>query len=247
MEVLKFIFGLGVVFSIFGFIWGALMLLVNMLKGQNENQTTTYGLRIIKYFFLISVTANYIVKYQSGESGGTNIASLILGVIVLGLYLMGKLRNRTMINQLSNNPMFARFANSIDPKVERVLLIGSVVYFVFCMLFPAMVDNAPVNWFTQSIMSIYDAAIIGWVFSIIGFFFLINIILRGANVIGSIVTGQPISTEPKFKGFGNFQQGASGSNPFEQFRQRQQDDEGFVDYEDVTDQDDEVDPSNKLD
>lgn len=236
MDILKFIFGLGVTFSIFSFIWGALMLFVNAIKGQNESQTTTYGLRIIKYFFLISVTANYIVKSQGDGTGTATLTNLILGVIVLGLYLMGKLRNRTLINQLSNSPMFARFANSIDPKVERILLIGSVIYFVFCMLYPAMVDNGVVNWFTNSIVAIYNTPVIGWVFSIIGFFFLVSIILRGANVIGSLVTGQPLDKGPTFKAFGNFQQ---GTNPFEQFRQQQQQEEEFVDYEDVTDYEDE--------
>ncbi len=243
MEVFRFIFGLGVTFSIFGFIWGIIMLLINMVRGRNRTQVQDYGFRIIKYFFLISVTANYIVTSQEGGGDSSmGLTNTVLGVIVLGLYLMGKLQNRTMINQLSNNPMFARFTNSIDPKVERFLLIGSVIYFVFCMQFPAMVDNAPVNWFTESIINIYDTPIIGWVFSIIGFFFLVTIILRGANVIGSLVTGQPLNSGPKGKGFGNFQ--AGGSNPFEQFRQQRQQEDDFVDYEDVTDQEDEEPSTN---
>lgn len=242
MEVLNFIFGLGIAFSIFSFLWGCIMLGVNFLRGSGQQtergiqarQVQDYVLRIIKYFLLISVTANYIIKYQYGLGGneGNSWANMILGVIVLGLYLMGKLQRRTMLNQLSQHPLLARFSASIDPKVERYLLSGSLVYFIFCLQYPAMVDNVVVNWFTESIVNIYDTPIIGWVFAIIAFFFLVNIIFRGANVIGSLITGQPLNKPANPFGGGGFQQ---GSNPFEQFRQQQQQDEGFVDYEDVTD------------
>ncbi len=237
MEVLKFIFGLGVAFSIFGFIWVIIMLGINMIRGSYQNsskQIQDYVLRIIKYFLLVSVTANYIAKYQ-GDDGSISIINMILGVAVLGMYLMGKLQRRTLISQFSKHPMFTRFSTSIDPKVERFLLSGSLVYFIFCLQFPSMVDNGIVNWFTSSIVGIYETPVIGWVFSIIAFFFLVSTIFRGANVIGSLVTGQPIDTGGRFGNFGNFQN--NGTNPFEQFRQKQQQDDGFVDYEDVTDED----------
>lgn len=239
MEVLRFIFGLGIAFSIFGFIWGFMMLLINSIRGndQKSRQIQDYALRIIKYFLLVSVTANYIFKYQTGDDATLSVTYMVVGVLVLVLYLMGKLQKRVMFSQFSRHPLLARFSTSIDPLVERYLLIGSVVYFIICLQLPAMVDNGVVNWFTNSIVSIYDAPIIGWIFSVIAFFFLVNIIFRGANVIGSLLTGQPLN-KPKSGGFGNFQQGAGGSNPFEQFREKQQQDDGFVDYEDVTDEDD---------
>jgi len=237
MVILNFIFGLGIAFSIFGFLWGLIMLLVNFLRGayQQGRQIQDYGLRIIKYFLLVSVTANYIIKYQGGEDSSVGWTNMILGVLVLALYLMGKLRNRTVLSQLSKNPLLSRFSAKIDPKVERYLLSGSVVYFVFCLQFPPMVNNGVVNWFTESIVNIYDTPVIGWVFAVIAFFFLVNIILRGANVIGSILTGQPINSPKSPGGFGNFKGG--GSNPFDQFREKQEQSDDFVDYEDVTDED----------
>lgn len=241
MGVLNFIFGLGIAFSIFGFIWGLIMLFVNFIRGsyQEGKEVQGYVLRIIKYFLLVSVSANYIIKYQDGNVSDTTVGltNMILGVIVMALYLMGKLRNRAMLSQLSNNPVFARFSTTIDPKVERYLLSGSLVYFIFCLQYPAMVDNSVVNWFTESIVSIYNTPVIGWVFAVIAFFFLINIVMRGANVIGSLLTGQPLNG-PTGGAFGNFQGGAS-SNPFEQFREQQKQSDDFVDYEDVTEEEDE--------
>lgn len=237
MQVLNFIFGLGIAFSIFGFLWWIIMQLVNILRGgySKRNQTMDYIFRIVKYFLLISVTANYIVKYQEdGADSGVGLANMILGVLVLGFYLMGKLQNRTMISQLSKHPLLARFSSSVDPKVERYLLSGSLVYFIFCLQYPAMVDNGVVNWFTDSIIGIYETPVIGWIFSVIAFFFLLSVIFRGANVIGRLISGQPLSSPgPTMTGSFN------SSNPFEQFREKQRQDEEFVDYEDVTDEEDE--------
>ena len=87
-------------------------------------------------------------------------------------------------------------------------------------------------------MNIYDTPVIGWIFAIIAFFFLVNIIFRGANVIGSLLTGQPINGPTMGGNFsGDFQQ----SNPFEQFREQQRQEDDFVDYEDVTDLDEDED------
>lgn len=234
MNVLRFIFGLGIAFSIFSFIWGFIMLLINSIRGNagRAKQVQDYALRIIKYFLLVSVTANYIFKYQAGDDQTLSWAYMLLGTMVMVFYLMGKLQKRMLFSQLSKHPVLARFTVTIDPLVERYLLIGSVVYFIICLQLPDMVNNGVVNWFTTSIAAIYDAPIIGWIFSVIAFFFLVNILFRGANVIGSLVTGQPLN-RPSVGGFGQFQQ---GSNPFEQFREKQREEEGFVDYEDVTDE-----------
>jgi hypothetical protein len=245
MGVLKFIFVLGINFSIFGFIWGVIMLGVRLLIGtrQTRSQTMDYVLRIIKYFLLVSVTANFIMVSQGLASDETvSTANMILGVFVLALYLLGKLQNRSMLSQIAQNPMMARFSSQIDPKIERFLLIGSLLYFIVCLQFPVMVSNGVVTWFTAAIINIYDTPIIGWVFSVIAFFFLLTILFRAANVIGRILNGQPINGgNSRGGGFG----GQVGSNPFEQFRQKQTKSDDFVDYEDVTDYENEKDSQNK--
>ena len=238
MEILRFIFLLGINFSIFGFIWGLMMIAVRMFQtpGRPRNQSLEYVLRIVKYFLLVSVTANFITVVQGTDvastTGNTNI---IVGTIVLALYLLGKLQNRAVMQQLGQHPMFSRFANSVDPKVEIYLLIGSIAYFVACLLYPQMVNNGLVNWFTESILNIYDTPIIGWIFKIIAAFFLINTIMRAANVIGRLVNGQSL-TSPGIKT--NFR---SNQNPFSQNNDQDNssNNDGFTDYEDVTEEDDE--------
>lgn len=239
MEILKFIFLLGINFSIFGFIWGLIMIVLRVIRPQAQQaQAEVYVLRIVKYFLLVSVTANYILTYQA-DGGGSQVTQIVVGTITLALYLLGKLQNRSMISQVAKSAMFGRFyAPPLDIKVERFLLLGSVVYFVACLLLPWMVDNGLIVSFTDAVISIYEAAIIGWIFRIIAFFFLITIILRAANVIGRLLNGQSPMTGPTMEGNSsvNFQQ---GTNPFDQFREKQQKDPEWTDYEDVTDEEEE--------
>lgn len=228
MDILKFIFVLGINFSIFGFIWGLMMIIVRMFRNpaQPANQALDYTLRIVKYFLLVSVTANYINKFQGvalDTQGG--ITNLIVGTLVLTLYLLGKLRNRVALKQLGRHPIFVRFANSVDPKVERFLLLGSVTYFVFCIIYPQMVDNDVVNWFNNSILSIYDTPVIGWIFKVIAFFFLINILLRAVSVLGRLLGGKPLTE--------------SSTNQEFHYREQQFSSDEYSEYEEV--QDDEKD------
>ncbi|MBI3133153.1 MAG: hypothetical protein HYZ14_00615 [Bacteroidetes bacterium] len=231
MEILKFIFVLGINFSIFGFIWGLMMLVIRMFRtpGQAPNQALDYTLRIVKYFLLVSVTANYIAKFQGSDlDTNVGITNLIVGTLVLAFYLLGKLQNRAVLSQLGQHPLFSRFANSVDPKVERFLLLGSIAYFVACLFYPQMVDNKLVNWFTDSIQNIYDTPIIGWVFMVIAFFFLINILLRAANVIGRLLNGQPLTSSSASTEFKYSERRFPSDNTPK--------DDGFSDYEDITDE-----------
>jgi len=104
MEVLKFIFVLGINFSIFGFLWAIIMMIVRSFQNpsQPKKESVTYVLRIIKYFLLVSVTANYIVLYEDSALGnaGVSMAHMIIGSLVLGLYLLGKLQNRAIIENI---------------------------------------------------------------------------------------------------------------------------------------------------
>ena len=233
MDILEFIFVLGVNFSIFGFIWGLLMLLVRLIRmglGAGNQLAEAYGFRIVKYFVLVSATANYIHLYQNADvSSNAGIAHIIVGVLVMALYLLGKLQSRSLMSAMAGRQLLGPLAiPPVDMKVERYLLLGSLVYFIACLLMPWMVQNGLINWFTDSIIGVYEAPFIGWIFSVIAFFFLLSILFRAANVVGRLVSGQSITVDPKidfrFKG---------GSNPFEQFREKQQNDPEWTDYEEV--------------
>ncbi|MFT4600968.1 MAG: hypothetical protein ACI857_001145 [Arenicella sp.] len=251
-ESLSFIFNLGIVFSIFGFIWGILQFVLKQLLGNEtkSREVSTYILRIVKYFLLVSVTANIMMfELEDGNLILTdvNVFFMVLGSIVMALYLLGKLQKRSMMAQLSNNPMFERLITKIDPKIERYLLAGSLLYFVFCLWSPQMVMNGVVLWFREAITSLQSAFLIGWIFYIAALVFLVNIIMRFVNLVQNLLAGKSPFDGPSVKGM-NF--GQKGGNPFgqkegnpfggsqEQPLENKVDDEGFTEYEDVTDEED---------
>ncbi|MCH2234576.1 MAG: hypothetical protein MK078_10010 [Crocinitomicaceae bacterium] len=186
----------------------------------------------------MSVTANLISfpgTLELKTDGG--YAYIVLGIVVFALYLLGKLQNRSVMAQLGNNPMLQRLVPKVDLKVERFMMLGSIVYFAVCLFIPSMVNNGLINWFKDTIVGIYRTPVIGWIFSIIAFIFLVTTFMRAANVLGRLINGQPILDT----NIGGAQSGEKPFNPFEQFTQPTADEEGFTEYEDVTDEEEEKD------
>jgi hypothetical protein len=133
--------------------------------------------------------------------------------------------------------MLSSLFTKIDPKIERYLLAGSLLYFIACLWNPEMVTNDLIDWFREVIKSIQEAFLIGWIFYIAALVFLVTTFMRFVSLIQNLLAGKSPLEGPSMKGK-NF--GAFGS----QFGQQQDevedktDDDGYSDYEDVTDKDD---------
>lgn len=245
MEILLFIFELGIIYSIFAVVWGIFRLGINMLREPGKkNQTVDYVLRITKYFFLVSVTAYYVAfpeKFINPEEEQVleftyENTPMILSVIVLGLYLLGKLQNRAFLKQLEAMPMLKRFSGGVDLKVEKFLLLGSMVYFIACLYYPPMVDNNLMEWFANVEQGLSNAVLIGWIFNAIAFFFLIAILMRAVNVTNRLLKGQSIMNGPSPTG--DFKFKYNKKDVFDEHFKSETDEDGFSDYEDVTGEDD---------
>ena len=109
MELFQFIFRLGVVFAIFGFIWGLINLLIMLISAGRKRQIgEIYIVKAVKYFFLVDVTFLICIN---GEFTSFNATSqLVFGTIVLLMYFTGKLQNSQ-----SKQRMFQVATNGIIP------------------------------------------------------------------------------------------------------------------------------------
>jgi hypothetical protein len=246
MAILHFIFLLGVNFVIFGFIWAIIKLIISTLTGgATKSNRTEYILRITKYILLVAVTANVVNLYETENSLLNSItARIIVGSIVLGLYLLGKLENKDRFSKFSaiGGNLLKGLTNSFEPKIERLLILGSIAFFVLCLLLPSLVDNGLINWFTASIKSLYNAFFIGFIFKVIAFFSIISIIMRGSNILGKLVSGKSISesfskekkTSPFAGDTQNKQNNSTVEDDYNKKASTNTDSEGFTEYEDVT-------------
>ena len=252
MSIVSFIIHLGIIFVIFGFIWGVFNYIISMFtNGTQKSNQSEYIAQIIKNVFLVGVTANF-VSSTSENYISSPIFRIVISSFILGLYLLEKMQNRNKYAQFSNlgNGVLKGLSTSFEPKQERFLLIGSIVLFVLCLSFPIVVNNGVINWFNSAIESLNNTFLIGFVFKVIAFFSVVTLVMRGSNIIGKLVTGQSLkssfSKPENKKPFGGFSQfgGFQGSNQekenssqvdYDKKVSANTDDNGFTEYEDVTD------------
>jgi hypothetical protein len=244
ISIFNFIYLLGLNFVIFGFIWGVFKLLFTFLTGSNKpNIELDYLIRIAKYVTLVAVTANFVHRLDSETVLIHSMTTkIVISSLVLGLYLLGKLQKRAMFSQFSaiGGNLFKRLATSFDPKVERFLILGSILFFIACLILPAITNNFLINWFTDSIINLSDVFFFGFIFKVIAFFFIVNMFIRASKIIGNLLSGKSLSEsieKPK-------KQNPFGGSAFNSFgkQNRQTEQHGsesiepeFTEYEDVTD------------
>ncbi len=105
-------------------------------------------------------------------------------------------------------------------KLEVILIVASLAFFVLFWFFPEFATNPISRWFHDSILNIEDTPFFGFIFKVIGFFFLLNLIVKMMNGITFLLSG------------GKIQGGRQVQNPFGKEDQQNNDNE-FVDYEEV--------------
>ncbi|MCH2223911.1 MAG: hypothetical protein MK066_04010 [Crocinitomicaceae bacterium] len=222
MELLNYIFRLGVVFAIFGFLWGIFDLAIKMLRAGNQRTVTEiYIIKGFKYLLLVNVTFLFCIEDQL-----TNLVVLhqaILVGLVLLMYFVGKLQNSE-----NRKRMFKVVAQGIpqipiasfNKRAEIIVIILALCVFIIFWFFPSLANNSASRWFHDNIMNIEDTPLFGFMFKIIGFFFLLSIFSRMFNAINYLLNSSNLSKN----NMGNDNDSSSIGN----------DDSGeYTDYEEV--------------
>ena len=217
MEIINTIFRLGVILAIFGFLWSIFQFMLTLLSGgQSRSLFAYYGLKAIQYLFLVQVTILFCYETDSNLSLSQN--SVIITMLILLFYFISKLQKNQQRRMLFSFVQVGRIpvAQHFNLLVEIVLVGLSLGYFILCVYSPNLAENAISNWFGASILSIENAAFFGFIFKIIGFFFLLS-------VLGKIV--QSILVTPKPLGNQNDRNNIDSSD----------DSNSFDEFEDITD------------
>lgn len=226
MKILEFIFHLGVVFAVFGFLWWIFMAILALFRGgRSKNEIETYSLKLINYFFLVSVTTRFAVDPKFGLRGAEELTGHILGGLILLMYLVSKIQRKEQ--RLQMIAQFSRFGRLPKPVFNRKIEVGLVVlallfFFMFTFL-PDTSYNPITNWFVDSIINIVDTPVFGFIFKVVGFFFLLSVLFK---FVGSIL--QLLGIKPPV---------SVQSTSFTDFRddnsEQKSDDDDFDDYEEI--------------
>ncbi len=191
MDLLNLIFRLGVLFAIYGFLWFFIELGLTFLRaGRQKTIGENYLIKSVKYLFLVNVTFLFCLDLNKNDVSFYNVMP---SAIVLVTYFIGKLQQQQQRLQLFGqlNAQIPQ-TNDFNLKTEIILIVASIALFIGFLFFPQYASNNIANWFKSSILDIESTVIIGFVFKVIGFFFLLGMIMKMINAINYIISGKPV-------------------------------------------------------
>lgn len=201
MNLLDFIFRLGVVFAIYGFIWGIFEIGLRLLSaGRKRSLGEVYIIKAVKYIFLADVT--FLFCFSGSNSSLYVVNQVILSGIILLTYFIGKLQ------QNQNRSIIFNFAGAGVPnmqpifnlRAEMFVIALALMVFITFWFFPAYAVNPISQWFHDSILNIEDTPIFGFIFKVIGFFFLLSLIFKMLNAFTFLLSGGKVGArQPRKK------------------------------------------------
>ncbi|MFN5444259.1 MAG: hypothetical protein ACK48V_08525 [Crocinitomicaceae bacterium] len=196
MKFFDLAFRLGVVFGVFGFIWGIIRLVISFFRfnGGEKTFVEEYSLKLIQYFFLTDVTFMFCVQDTTEIKILYN--ELIVAISFLLMYFIGKLqrRQKSMIVMKGFGTSFNGLKPKFDLKAEIGVIIFSITIFLFFSFKPEFAFNPIGKWFYNNIIGIEEAPFFGWIFKIVGFFVLLGIINKLVNGVFFLLSGKPLVT-----------------------------------------------------
>jgi len=191
MDLLNLIFRLGVLFAIYGFLWFFIELGLTFLRASRPKTIVeNYLIKSVKYLFLVNVTFLFCLDLNQNNVSFYNVMP---SAIVLVTYFIGKLQKQQQRLQLFGqiNAQIPQ-TNDFNLKTEIILIVASIALFIGFLFFPQYASNNIAYWFKSSILDIESTVIIGFIFKVIGFFFLLGMILKMINAINYIISGKPV-------------------------------------------------------
>lgn len=203
MEILGLTFQLGVFFAIYGFIWFFIDLGIKFItSGAVKSELSNYLVKGVKYLFLVNVIFLFSV---SDTEAKIELRALVPVMLILFLYFVGKFQKNQNKNIFLSRMGIQSNAVQFNSRYEMVLIMLSLFVFILFILEPSIAQNNIAKWFKVTIIDIETTAIIGFIFKIIGFFFLLDILTKTMNafqfIIARIFSKAPSKNKDKFDDF----------------------------------------------
>lgn len=226
MEILNYIYLLGIIYIIFSIFWFFITSLPKFISGGFKNNSlSNYLFKAIQYYSIAALSAVQTVFFI--ENNPTIIKQtpfyIALGGIIIFLYLAGKTDKAIMSVQIQTNNNKIQLGGAL--KYEPHLIGIAIILYLLSFNFPILMHNAIIKSLHSGILNFYNTFFIHFIISIIGFFFLFSMFSRGfaatgrlVEFIGHLITGKPLSQRnPKnnpFQNFNNMGGFNNGDNPF---------------------------------
>jgi hypothetical protein len=180
MILLSLLFNLGVRFAIFNFIWFFLELLLKLLTGMRQQSLLEhYILKAIKYVILVSITFAYCLDLEiAAPAYVLNWQKLVPGGLILMLYLLGRFQKQEEQIQFLAGFQMPLSKQPYARNLEILLLVLAAALFTGLFFYPNLTEIGLLQWFESNIRSLEKAFLLGFIFKVLGFFFVLNVFFR---------------------------------------------------------------------
>lgn len=219
MDLLIFIFRIGVVLAVYNFLWWLFMIGIKILRGNGEKQVfEVYFIKAVRYLFLVDVIFLFTIEQSGGVLAFNDY--LLAGLIML-VYFVGKIQKKQVRNSFFNirtstgigemNNLFNRIKPIFDLRLEILVVVLAMGLFSVFYFFTEIAYNPIANWLVENIIGIEEAPVFGFIFKVIGFFFLVSVLMKLMQGVMTLLTGGRANKYPNNK----------------------RDDDGFDDYTEI--------------
>lgn len=193
MELINLIFRLGVLFAIYGFLWFFIEMAWQLLIGTRKRTLgEIYLVKTVKYLFLVNVTFLFCLEQMDEPIFQINYQHIVPSFIILMVYFLGKLQKKEQRIQMMSNFTQGMKDIPFNRQWELALIVLSGFTFAGLVFFPQFSENVISIWFKERILDIEKAVLIGFIFKVIGFFFLIGMFSKMLNALNYIISGKPL-------------------------------------------------------
>jgi hypothetical protein len=220
MAVIHLIFKIGVLLAIYGFIWFFINLLISLATGGRKKTIgEVYFSKGVKSIFLVNVLFLYGLDDGQNE---IDLFNMIVSGLVLLLYFIGQMQKNeqqaAMMEKYSNILRGIGANSRFNKKAEIIVLSLSLLFYVSLFFLPDFAKNPIALWFYETVTGIEKTPLIGFIFKVIGFFFLLRILVKIFNGFTFLISGKP---------FVNVKTGYYAG------KKKDKDDDSFDDFEEV--------------
>jgi hypothetical protein len=138
-----------------------------------------YILKGIKYILLVNITFVYCLEFAPNEPTYVlNWQKLLPGGLILMLYLLGKFQKQQEQLQFLGAFQMPVQQRPYAKNLEILLLVLAALTFTGLYFFPHLSQNMISHWFESNIRGLEKAFFLGFIFQVLGFFFVLNVFFR---------------------------------------------------------------------
>ncbi len=180
MNLFAFIFYLGIINIVFGFLWKWVFVLpFALLFAAIKFDRALLIVKAFGAYLLISLTALTTLNSLQDESGGWKliIFPLIGGFVLFMGFSSNAYEQRKQAHMSYDYSLIARIEN--DAWFDLLLTIGSIILYILILFIPSIAINPINNWLFKTIKWAYELPVLGWIIRIGGVIFLLGIIWYG--------------------------------------------------------------------